>query len=543
MKHALIAVLLLASPAFAAARPPHADRIGVNLHRLNDGGRGKPFVDVARSLRPWAGVKGEKAAVPVDAKGWPTTDASTVLFDARPAFAWRTPMDDPDAFQPDCSGRYAFRLTGMADVRVLQDPRCTVGGQTYDPATNTTTGYFVVPQGVGLLIVAFTNTRRTPESPASSGFTDLRVIRPGYPADTTQTFTNEFLKALEPFAVIRYMNWLSSNDHPGPYGDRGHHALEWSGRRLLDDATQQAMGDKYGVAWEFIVELANTTEADLWINIPVAATDGYVRELAAMLKRDLKPALKLYIEHGNEVWNRISPQFDYNNQAAKAEVARGNSPLANDGSRDEKVWARRRHAARLVTIGRIFREVFGESGNEGRIRPVYASWLRNRGPYYADVLSWVQKTYGPPRDHFHALAGAAYFNAAKAPKTASVEQILDIMRTSSDEHLVYRQAIQRLAERYGLEHCQYEVGPDTGGGKTDNIANRIRANRHPRMKELILHDARDNWFARGGDLYMHYTVCSHYSRHGRYGLSEDLADLTTPKWQAIRELTGWAPSP
>ncbi len=82
------------------------------------------------------------------------------------------------------------------------------------------------------------------------------------------------------------------------------------------------------------------------------------------------------------------------------------------------------------------------------------------------------------------------------------------------------------------------MGPDTGGGKVENVANRIRANRDPRMKEIIVHDARDNWFRRGGDLYMYFSHCSPYSRYGGWGLSEDIDNLHTPKWQAIYELVG-----
>ena len=86
-----------------------------------------------------------------------------------------------------------------------------------------------------------------------------------------------------------------------------------------------------------------------------------------------------------------------------------------------------------------------------------------------------------------------------------------------------------------------KVGPDVGGGKTDNVANRILANRDPGMKDLILHDARDNWFLHGGDLYMYFSLCNSYSRFGCFGLGEDIGNLDTPKWQAIYDLTGAAP--
>jgi hypothetical protein len=290
----------------------------------------------------------------------------------------------------------------------------------------------------------------------------------------------------------------------------------------------------YGVAWEHVVELANATGKDLWINIPVAATDDYVGELARMLKRELKPGLKVYVEHSNEVWNYGFPQYIYNKLAAIDEVTRGGSRLNGDGATDQEVWARRRHADRLVGIGNVFRREFGERGATGRVRPIYASWLIYPDAYYADVLEWVKTEHGDPAQLFYGIAGAAYYNAEAAGAEAKPDAIVAAMHARSDANRGYRDAIGAIARRFGLKHCQYEVGPDTGGGKTENVANRIRANRLERMRDLLLHDARDNWFSQGGDLYMYFAHCSAYSRYGCWGLSEDIADLKTPKWRDLR---------
>ncbi len=517
----------------ATARP--AARLGIELDGIGDGDRARPFADVAKTLRPWAKIGGQ-GAVPLDAAGWPTSDALTVLFDIRPAYAWAPPIDDPDKFQPDWSGEYAFAFTGQATLAVREDNSLHIVGQRYEAGSNTTTGKIVVPKGAGLLILAFTNTRRTPKDAPGTGITNLRVMRPGYTLASKEVFTREFAQSLAPFSTLRYMDWLDTNHNPGFYGDTGHHALDWKDRRLVSDATQQSDGGKYGVAWETVAALANQTNKDLWINIPVAATDDYVTQLAKMLKRDVKPGLNIYVEHSNEVWNFGFPQYIYNKLAAIDEVKRGGSPLNNDGSKDEETWTHRRHAKRLIEIARLFEAQFGKGSLNTRIRPVYASWLISPDAHYKDVLQWAAKTYGPPSTYFYAVADAAYYNAEKAAPTASVTQILDAMRTNSDDNSRFRDAIAKIAASYGLKHFQYEVGPDTGGGKTENVANRIRANRDPRIKEIMLHDARDNWWAKGGDLYMVFSHVSAYSRHGCWGLSEDSADLHTPKWQAIYEL-------
>jgi len=518
----------------------YAGKIGVDLDSLNDGNRAKPFIDLGKTLRGWTIIGGRDLA-PVDEHGWPTADAATVLFDIRPFGTWAPPVDDPDNFRPDWSGTYKISFQGQATLGFVEETQYEVLNQKYDPASNTTTADLVVPKGAGLLCISFKDTKRSSDSSVGSGITHLRVIRPGYSLDTKAIFTDEYLNALKPFAVLRFMDWTATNYAPGFYGDPGHHVLNWADRHTLDDATQSTNhGTKYGAAWEYVAALATATGKDIWINIPVAATDDYVKNLAQLLKQQLPPTTNIYIEHSNEVWNFGFPQYTYNKFAAIDEVKQGGSNLNNDGETNQEVWAQRRHAKRLVEIDSIFRDTFGPS-DAARIRPVYASWTISAKSHFENVMSWVDKTYGPPKSYFYALADAAYFGPDKPPRDADVPTLLQSMREKSDSNVKNRKAIQVVADQYGLKHFQYEVGPDVGGGKTENVGNRIESNRDPAMKDLILHDARDNWFAQGGDLYMYFDFCGTYNRFGSWGLSEDINNLNTPKWQAIYELTGTTP--
>ena len=519
---------------------PYTAKIGIELDGIGDGGRSKQFVDVVKTLRPWTPLAGD-TPVPLDANGWPQSDAQTVFFDIRPFGAWwgEDKIDDPDRFQPDWSGTYHLSFKGQATLRTGDPSQATLANQRYDAATNTTTAEVTVPKGGGLLVMVFAATQRTPESAKGSGVTDMKFIRPGYPADTKQLFTSEFLESLKPFSTLRFMDWTNTNANPGYYGDVGHHTLQWADRHLPTDATQQGYGTKVGASWEYAIQLANATGKDMWINVPVAASDDYVLRLALLLKSTLQPGRKIYIEHSNEVWNFGFPQYIYNKLAAVDEVGQGKSPLNNDGATDQETWAHRRHAKRLVEIGNIFRVVYGDAAMGTRILPVYASWSISPDAHYAQVLDWVNKTYGSPKKFFSAVAGAAYYNGNEAGATASVDDILASMKANSDKNLENRAAIQKIADAYGLKHFQYEIGPDTGGGSEVNVANRIRANRDLRIKEVLLHDATDNWFAKGGDLYMYFAHLGGYSRYGAWGLSEDVMNLDTPKWGAIYQMTGY----
>ena len=123
-----------------------------------------------------------------------------------------------------------------------------------------------------------------------------------------------------------------------------------------------------GAAWEYMVELANETGKDLWINVPERATDDYVNKLALLCKYGsdginpytgpqanpawppLNSNLKLYVEFSNEVWNTAGSfeQSQDNHNSAIAEVHAGGSPLNFDTDTNDWNWAWRRVAKRIV---------------------------------------------------------------------------------------------------------------------------------------------------------------------------------------------------
>lgn len=83
-----------------------------------------------------------------------------------------------------------------------------------------------------------------------------------------------------------------------------------------------------GVPLSIQIALANTLNADLWINIPTHATDALVSEIAATLRDGLKPTLNGWYEYSNEIWNFNDYSFPQTNFA----VARGTAlgfPAAN----------------------------------------------------------------------------------------------------------------------------------------------------------------------------------------------------------------------
>ncbi|MBK7336081.1 MAG: hypothetical protein IPJ00_07880 [Saprospirales bacterium] len=84
------------------------------------------------------------------------------------------------------------------------------------------------------------------------------------------------------------------------------------------------IGKNGGACWEHVIDLANRTQTDAWVNVPISASTDYVMQLATMLKNGLDPDLNIYVENSNEVWN-TAPGFEQSqyNQAQAAALGIG----------------------------------------------------------------------------------------------------------------------------------------------------------------------------------------------------------------------------
>lgn len=520
----------------------YSDRLGVEVDD-----RPTAFVDLAKRTREFQNIgKGDKA--PVDSNGWPKGDCFTVLFDNRPAFAWAPPMDDPEKRQPDMSGDYQLSFNGTAQVTAGAEAAGSVliSNLRYDPRTNRSTGILTVKKGTpALVVLEFRTTRRGPRSASADGFTDLHVIRPGFSLAAKQTFDPAFVNALKPFAYMRFMGWMDTNFQAGYYGDKGHHVIRWEDRTLTTDAIQGQAGLRsgtHGVAWEYVIQLANAVKKDVWINVPISATgsdpsdsQSYIYQLAKLFKTNLDPKLNIYIEHSNEVWNFGFSQYIWNKLAAVDEVGQGGSTLNRDGSRDQEQWARRRHAKRLYEIATIFEKVYGKGSLNKKVRPVYAIWTI-QPQWCSEVLGWMKQTYGDPSQYFYALGETGYFNDQRASKTASPSEVVDAMRKDSEAGVGYRRKLKAVANEFGLKLAAYEAGPDNGGGNAVNIGNRIAGNRSKAMGDLVTEHFRDRMFGEGVDLATYFVLSSAFSRFGCWGATEDYRQLDTPKMIAVLKL-------
>ncbi len=508
--------------------PPGNTPVGINLVGISDwGDRQMTFVDVMKQARGFANINmpwdPSANPPPLDANGWPTTDFGVYFITNS-----YDPLGRPlTATFPSMFGTYSLSFNGQANLRSNNGNQ--ILNQAYDANSNTTTAQVVVGPANSALDLEFYNTH--------GGVQNLKLLRPGYAPGSNQVFTTQFLNAVQPFSVLRCMELLNANGNP---------ATHWANRKSALDPTQQ---DARGIAWEYVIALANQAHKDIWINIPAGvdltdpSANNYVIQLASLLKASLNPLLNVYVEYSNEVWNSDFSQNAANLNAAINEVNNGADPSLNYDHADNKwYWGFRRVAHQLVRISQLFAQVYGDAAINTTIRPVFA--FQAAQPFLTeDVLRYVNRNFGPPCVFFYAIAGAPYFSAAGNDATlddlfANLQTGLNLDMHGFSGLPAYRGGVQwnnvtfkSLANYYNLKSFTYEGGPDLSQEKNTALAEQGLSD--PRMSRLIQDELAD-FYGCGNDLFMYYVLAT--PQGDAFGVYEDLS-LPTAKSQALTTVT------
>lgn len=150
-------------------------------------------------------------------------------------------------------------------------------------------------------------------------------------------FDPKWFQQVDDFRVLRTHDWQGTNFSK---------VTDWTPTIVTADQAFWVK-DGRGMPFELLVEMANETRSDLWINVPHMATDQYMREAAAYVKQNLDKDLNVYVEYTNEYWTTIFDQHPYLN--AKGAELFGNAPFANAQA----------YGARASEMTQIFKSVFG----------------------------------------------------------------------------------------------------------------------------------------------------------------------------------------
>lgn len=520
---------------------PARNSLGMNTWFLNDWDESFAFVDAMKHARPWQDAADwHNPVAGIDALGWPTADASTVIFTGTPA---------------QVNGTYKLVFTGQATVKLMWAGG-SVSNQSYNAATNTTTAdvtFNISARGSSGLV--FTNTKRTATSAANTGFTHARLYRPGYPGDGSKVFTTAFLNALGKAGTLRLMDWTATNQNltqrwsdritplhmskPGP-SYTGPGGASW--------ATSQT-----GVALEHQIQLCNAAHQDCWINIPVVANDDYVRKLALSLRYGtdgttpytspqsnpayppLDADLRVYLEYANEIWNSAGGFQCFSVIQDIASALPANHPLLTPA--EPSIWYRmwRYPAYRLAGISDIFRSVYGDASMMNRVRPVLMTQQGNAQSTLEQSLNWLDayaRRQTPSRtvsSFLYGAGGSGYYgvNTEPADKT-NANAFFAAGNYPATQNVKGFGVDSVWSANFGLKHIAYEGGPSLDNFN-DTQSQAINADF--RMQDMMV-KTHDAWSAQGGDLLVYYTVVG----PGSWEFTPDITTTNTPKLNALTQL-------
>jgi hypothetical protein len=549
--------------AVASLPQPEQPSLAMGLNGVADWSVQHPFLNLMKTARPWVGHKDDQwgafsdedilSGGYLDAQGWPMKLPEGAR--ALEAFILTDQPEDAGHL----AGRYVLTYEGSGTLDVggrAQNKRRSDGEISFDYAP-----------GEGLVAISVTDT-----DPAGTGdyIRNIAIFREDQRVlvEAGVTFNPGWVNRIDSLRSVRFMDWMSTN---------GSKIATWDERPKRGDFTYV----RKGVPLEDMIELANLIGADPWFNMPHMADDAYMKAFAEMVKADLRPDLKAYVEYSNEVWNFIFPQAVYAQEQAKERWGR----KAGDDA-----WMQF-YGMRSAQMALIWTEVFGDEAS-ARIIPTigtHTGWLgleesslnaplwlaedpaNNWEPYiyfgaYAvtgyfgyemgsdeqapQVLEWIEQSVAAAtRDaDVKGLSGAdkdAYVETHKydaanalvyaALKEGSVKELVEV---------IFPQQAQVAAD-HGLKLAMYEGGTHVAvsgeWSANEVLIEFFKQFNYSDQMAQIYQDVLTGWKASGGTLFNAFVDVARPSQYGSWGALRHLQD-SNPRWDALMAFNADVPA-
>lgn len=500
-----------------------APSMAINLAGISDWSTQHPFVNIRRTARPWlghlegrwGGISNEqlRAAGHVTEDGWPisipanATKLETVILTSQP-------LDFTSI-----RGRYRVRYQGDVDLSITGAGRNVTrdGNELWFTFPDDASG----PVGIAL-------TRINANDPLS----DLSIVHEDLVLahDAGVVFTPQWIEHIRDFRVLRFMDWMSTNNSE---------VSSWDQLTTTDDFSYEP-----GMPLSVMLDLANFVGADPWFTLPHMSDDDLVMRFAGQVKAGLKPELKAYVEYSNEVWNFQFQQTRWADEQARA------------------LWGRRaggdawiQYAGlRAAQVASIFDQTFGDQADARLVNviSVHTGWPDLAAAQLEGSLlrrDWDRA----PSDVFDAMAVTGYLRpeadeenlaqnvkdwAAEGGREYAFDKMAADIRATRLKNLreEFWPAHARTAQKHGLDLIMYEGGTHTilpYHGEYDTEAGEIITafNYSPQMVALY-QEAFEDWRDVGGELFNAFVDLGQPSRYGSWGHLRHLDDDNI-RWQAV----------
>ena len=376
-------------------------------------------------------------------------------------------------------------------------------------------------------------------------------------------FRPELLEFCKPWHCLRFGDWLAINNNIN---------AKWADRKRLTFYTQTGVnGDAIGlfgpklpdwqtkwssgISIELCVQLANLTDTDAWLCVPHLADDEYILEMAKLVRSQLNPSRRVYLEFSNELWNWGFSQSQWmlrSELAADLLIANGEAMPWKDGRKPtafangvaslgagEGTNHPERTAALFRRCFKIWEDVFAGADRQRLVRvcAVQAAWADTA----QRTLNSVMKAGG-----CDALSPSGYFApdetiyrkwqeaGSRLTDVDVIEDMRGVITTSKGQVA----GLAAMAKKANVGLVVYEGGqhiqPLAQAATPYNAALGL-AQKHPVMYDL--YRANLNLFAEAGcSLFCAYSsVGEQGSRFGSWGHIERYGQMpaAAPKYRAI----------
>jgi hypothetical protein len=326
---------------------------------------------------------------------------------------------------------------------------------------------------------------------------------------------------------IRAMDWLHTNNST---------ITSWSQRTAYKHQNQTE--SEHGLAFEYLISLANVLGADLWVNIPHQARLDYVTQLATLLRDNLHPRLRVYTEYSNEIWNGAFTQGTWIQNQGLAKYPNAAWPFlarlqfqsfqaASFADEFNRVFGT--NASRVVNVisGQAANSDIGNTllgfSNTASHFSAYAI-----APYFAGMINIPPYPLPdpPPPDITTADALFAEITATGIP--GALDWVAQNKQMVADTNL-------RLGTNVRL--ITYEAGQHLAYYNDKYTSLYVAANRDARMGPATTSYVNQLKTSGIGEI-SYFNDLTTYRRFGSWGAKETLLQNSTPKADALQTFMG-----
>ena len=324
----MISAILLILPAPNQVRAATSfnaqSAMGINLGAVEYYTTEQPFINGFVTSEGWITHSSatwdthEEQYINLDANGWPITlksinEPKAQQFESLGVQFLVGMPNMANGFYPQ--GRYIVTYDGQGTLSYGSDAALVRRSPGRDVINVTPSS-----DGIELRIVA-TDPHHT-----GNYLRNIKVVTTANEAaeKAGQIFDPAFLKLLQNFRALRFMDWFRTN---------GSTLSSWADRSV---PTYAFFGTSKGVPIEIAVQLANAVSADAWMNVPVMADDHFISQMAALVHSQLGGNQKIYVELSNEVWNLSFSQSKY--AVAQGRAFWPTRPSGREGYEYNREW-------------------------------------------------------------------------------------------------------------------------------------------------------------------------------------------------------------